>query len=117
MSSFRDEAHLEYILECIALLPQHFAFLSDGQKWHENPTVRPAVLYTLQTMCESCQKLSAEAKAKIPQIDWVRIGDFRNALAHEYLGDLDYTRIDNVIHKHLPELKEAAHQLYEDLYG
>ncbi len=116
MTDIRDEAHLEHILECIEKLPSHRDYLRPDEKWHENYTVRQAMLHSLQTMSESCAKLSPELQAQAPQIEWGKIRDFRNVLAHDYLGDLEYEIIDMVIEKHLPELYETIKKLYEDHY-
>jgi uncharacterized protein with HEPN domain len=117
MTDIRDEAHLEHILESIEHLPDHFIYLKPDEKWHENYTVRQAVLHTLQTMSESCAKISPELQIIAPQVEWGKIRDFRNVLVHDYLGDLEYEIIDTVIAKHLPELYQNIKKLYEDHYA
>jgi len=47
--------------------------------------IQDAVLRNLEVMGESIKQLPEEWKASQPNIEWVKIGDFRNVLAHDYL--------------------------------
>lgn len=116
MKKNRDKAYLVHIRESIDLLPVHFSILANGMRWHDHPTVKEAVLRTLQTMSESCQNLSDEAKQGMPEIEWKRIGGFRNALAHDYLGDIDYGIVSEVVEAYLPTLKSAVERYYKSKY-
>lgn len=118
MTKHSEQAYLQHILESIAIIPQHFSMLPAGKLWHENVTVRDAVLRTLQTMSESCQNLSDEAKATMPHIAWRKISGFRNVLVHDYLGDeIDYDVITSVIETLLPELEKSIKDYYTRHYG
>lgn len=117
MTADRDEANLKYILDTTRDIQKHFALLAAGELWHENVTVKHAVLYALHTISESCGNLSDEMKAKAPEMKWKRIKGFRNVLVHEYLGSIDYERVTNVIQQFLPELNNVANKLYEEYYG
>ena len=50
-----------------------------------NILIQDAVLRNLEVMGESIKQLPEEWKALQPNIEWVKIGDFRNVLAHDYL--------------------------------
>jgi uncharacterized protein with HEPN domain len=47
--------------------------------------VQDAVLRNLEIMGESVKKLPEVWKQSQPQVEWVKVGDFRNVLAHDYL--------------------------------
>ena len=75
-----------------------------------------AVVRNLQTLAESTQRLSSATKAKYPEIDWRRIGRFRNVVVHDYLA-LDYERIWSVIAAHLEPLEQAVSAALASLDG
>jgi len=112
----RDKAYLTHILESLERLPKHLRRAQHGKLWYEDETVREAVLHTLQTMCESCKRLSDEAKARSSEVDGKNIIGFRNVLVHEYLGDIDYDKVTQVIEKRLPQLQMSISRIYKELY-
>jgi uncharacterized protein with HEPN domain len=69
-------------------------------------TLQDAVIRNLQTMAESTQMLSDDAKEKYYEIDWYRIAAFRNVLVHDYLG-VDIERIWEITQHDVPPLKEV----------
>ena len=114
MAKHPDKKYLEHILESIDLISVHLAMGGGGkQAFLQNVTVKDAVLRTLQVMSESTQRLSDAAKHSAPEIEWQDISDFRNVLAHEYLGDLDLEIVWKVIEQKLPALKIAVQRISE----
>ena len=66
-------------------------------------------------MGESIKQLPEEWKASQPNIEWVKIGDFRNILAHDYLRvDLDVVWI--IIENYLPGLEEAIDSIFNEFW-
>ena len=108
----RDESvYIAHILECIHRIESNVA---EGEEvFRSSLTVQDAVLRNLQTMCESTKRLSVEARAKHPQVEWRRIAAFRNVLVHEYLG-IDVDVVWTIIEQDLPSLKQAAEMLSAD---
>ncbi|WP_089093210.1 HepT-like ribonuclease domain-containing protein [Nodularia sp. NIES-3585] len=47
-------------------------------------------------MGRSIKKLPEDWKASEPQAAWVKVGDFRNVLAHDYLG-INFDLVWNII--------------------
>lgn len=68
-------------------------------------------------MAESTQRLTKEAKLLAPEIPWQDISDFRNILVHDYLGDIDYKLVWNIIANELPVLREAVIRILQILEG
>ena len=116
MSKDKNKAYLIHIIESIDLIDVHLSLLKNGEPWFRHPTVREAVLRTLQVMAESCQRISEDMKAQAPKVEWGKISGFRNFLVHEYLGDMDYSAVSTVIHRELPELKQYISNLYTQNY-
>jgi hypothetical protein len=64
----------------------------------------------------SIQRLPDEWKAAYPEMDWRRIADFRNVLAHQYL-DIDLEIVWNVIENYLPDLKNTVEVMTQEFWN
>lgn len=100
-----DMLYIIHIVEAIERIEQ---YTTDGRNnfEHDRKTY-DAVLRNLQTMAESTQKLSLTVIEKYGNIEWDKISAFRNVLVHDYLGDLNYNLLWEVIVHKLPDLKKA----------
>lgn len=105
-----DSVYLAHILECIRKVREDVA--AGREAFFKSHLIQDAVLRNLQVMAESTQRLSAECKHRRPDIDWRRIGEFRNVLVHDYLG-VDLEIVWRVISDDMGTLEEAVHQLSE----
>ncbi|MEI8295435.1 MAG: HepT-like ribonuclease domain-containing protein [Alphaproteobacteria bacterium] len=91
-----------HILDSIALLKEYTSgynrntFAATNEKYD-------AILRRLQTMAEATQKLPTELKESHSSIQWKKISDFRNIVAHDYLGE--------IITQHLKPLEEATKKM------
>lgn len=107
-----DRIYLIYIKECIdnvlELSVQGREALSLSK--HGNA----AILYYLQTMAESTQRLSNEIKVARPEIEWGKISGFRNRLVHSYLA-VNMEIVWDVITNYLPPLKQAVEAMLQTL--
>lgn len=100
----QSQLYLIHIGECLQRIEEYTG--GDRQKFIRNTLVQDAVLRNLETMGESVKQFPEEWKATEPEIEWVKIGNFRNVLAHEYLGvNLDI--VWGIIELYLPDLKHA----------
>ena len=99
-----DRVYLTHISECIRKIERNTA--AGRAEFLASETLQDAVLRNLQVMCESTQMLSADWKKAHVDINWRRIADFRNRLAHDYLG-VDLEIVWNVVAGDLPELKRV----------
>jgi uncharacterized protein with HEPN domain len=106
-----DKLYLIHIAECIERIESYVERMDAGA-FTNSTMVQDAVLRNLQTMAESTQRLSDEAKESQPQIDWYKIAGFRNILVHDYLG-IDIDTVWNIIEKELPALKGAIRVMME----
>lgn len=107
-----DRVFLEYILECIAGVEE--LTINGRGTFEAAKHDRAAVLYYLQTLAESTQRLTEQSKATHPEINWVAISGFRNRLVHGYL-EVNLNLVWNVITNDLPPLKAAVLAILETL--
>lgn len=108
-----DRIYLAHILECIRRVETLTAEGRDAfiaSQLHQD-----AVLRNLQTMSESTQRLSAEAKRRHPDVEWQEIAAFRNVLVHDYLG-VNLRLVWQIIEHDVPRLKRVAESLAQE-YG
>ncbi len=108
-----DIVYLRHIRECIRRIEENVA----GGRDHflASHTLQDAVLRNLQTMSESTQRLSDALKATHSEVEWRRIGAFRNVVVHNYLG-IDLEVIWGIIQRDVPELKRAILDMLDDLH-
>jgi uncharacterized protein with HEPN domain len=107
-----DGVYLEYIQESIGFIEEYLGGTPDRQsqpRFYEETMVQDAVLRRLETLADGTGHLSAELKSRHEEVDWRRITDFRNILAHAYT-DLDLDRIWQTLTDYLPALKAVIDQ-------
>jgi uncharacterized protein with HEPN domain len=100
--------YLIHVQDCIARIRDY----TQGGKaeFMASGLVQDAVLRNLEIMGESVKKLPEEWKQSQPQVEWVKVGDFRNVLAHDYL-DVDLDIVWIIIEQYLPGLETAVREL------
>ncbi len=64
-----------------------------------------AIVRNLEIIGEASGKLPIEIKDIYPSIEWKKIANFRNLLAHEYFG-IDYEILWDIINNKIPQLKQ-----------
>lgn len=104
-----DEVLLRHMLERIDRIEA-----ATGRKreaFFSSRLVQDATLRNLQTLTESSQRLSVDAKAAEPSIPWRQLGAMRNILVHDYLGGIDPETVWEAIERDLPVLREALERL------
>ncbi len=65
-----------------------------------------AVVRNFEIIGEAASKIPDNVKNKYPLIEWRKVSDFRNVLAHEYFG-LDYEIMWEIIKDKLPNLQKG----------
>lgn len=103
-----DIALLDHILACIERIRVYTG--SSRSRFFESPMVQDAVMRNLQTLAESTQRLSQEAKDSEPAVPWRSIAGFRNVLTHGYFS-VDLEVVWSVVAQDLPSLEEAIKRL------
>ncbi len=65
---------------------------------------------------EMVDRLSTELKARHTDFDWQKVKDFRNLVAHDYLG-VDAEEVWQIIRDDLPSLKKTVEQILVGYQG
>lgn len=107
-----DRLYLVHISECIANVEELTA--SGKEAFFAAKHDKAAVLYYLQTLAESTQRLSESIKNTHPEIEWAKIVGFRNRLVHGYMN-VNLLVVWDIIEKNLPALKMAVQNMLESL--
>lgn len=106
-----DIVYLRHVSECICRTEEDVAGGRDT--FLGSHMVQDAVLRNPQTLAEATQRLSEEAKAGRPQVEWRRIAALRSVLVHNYLG-IDLEVIWNIVQRGLSALKRVIAVMFGD---
>jgi uncharacterized protein with HEPN domain len=68
---------------------------------------RDAVLRNIEVIGEAARNLPAEETSKVADIEWRKVCDMRNLVAHEYFG-IDLRIVWDVATKKLDDLEKAV---------
>ena len=71
-----------------------------------------AIIRNFEIIGEASSKISQDIRDKYPFIEWRKILDFRNVLAHEYFG-IDYEIMWEIIKDKLPDLHKNIQVIIE----
>jgi uncharacterized protein with HEPN domain len=103
-----DGVLLAHMSECIERIREYTA--GDRSRFEASRLVQDAVIRNLQTLTESSQRLSDEAKGTEPQVPWRELVGFRNVIVHGYLG-IDLAAVWLVVDQELPPLAAALDRM------
>jgi len=109
----RDPDRARHMLEAAKLI---IAF-SHGRTFQDLLTdvmFRSAIERQFEILGEASSHVSAATQALWPAIDWIRIKNFRNLLAHEYFRT-DHAQVWNIVRNMLPALLPILEELFSDL--
>lgn len=105
------KVYLEDMAEAIAKIHDYLS----GLGWPEaskDPKTHDAVVRNLEIIGEAAKNLPPEFKDTEPNIDWRKIGGFRDILAHQYFG-IDDAIIGDIIENKLPALESVVRKALE----
>jgi uncharacterized protein with HEPN domain len=88
----------------------------DYQGYKNDLKLRLAISKLLENIWEAASQISDETKSRHTNVEWLKIKDFRNVIAHEYFG-VDYDIIWNLLQNRIPELKAKIQSVYKELEG
>jgi len=97
-----DRERVEDILEAIGKIEK---YTKGGRKQFEgDELVQVWILHHLQIIGEAARSMGLETVSRHPEVPWVKMGDMRNYLTHEYFG-VDDNIVWNVVERELPKVK------------
>jgi len=104
--SRKDRGSLLAILDSIQKILEYVRDLSSAQDYFHSRMAFDATLMNFIHIGEKADRLSMKLKAQHLEIDWQRVKDFRNLVAHDYLG-VDAGEVWQIIKNDLPSLQAA----------
>lgn len=103
--------YLEDILESATKIQNYVGNLSFEDLLKDRMRV-DAIVRNFEIIGEASSKIPREIRDKYPSVEWGRISDFRNVLAHEYFG-IKYKIMWDIIKNKLPELEKQIKSIID----
>jgi uncharacterized protein with HEPN domain len=75
---------IEFIKDSITRIWQYTP--ETKQEFESNTMIQDAIIRNLETLSDATAQLPQDWKDEFPQVNWQRIKDFRNRLAHGYMS-------------------------------
>lgn len=108
--SKKENAVVLLMLEAIDKIFRYTNDLNTAAEFDQDIESFDAVMMNFIALGECVSKLSGNFKEQNQQIDWQKISNFRNVLAHDYFGILA-DEVWEIIKKHLPVLKSDLEKI------
>lgn len=111
--SEKDKGNFIAILDAIQAIETFIKGIGTPEEYFENRLVFDATLMNFVLIGEMVERLSDSCKSAHPEVGWKDIKDFRNLVAHDYLG-IDAEEVWQIIHTHIPLLKKQVIKILAD---
>ena len=108
--SSKDKACLLAALDAIERIDQYVKGISSPEEYYRSAVVFDATLMNFINIGEMADRVSTELKEKHSRVDWQKMKDFRNLVAHDYLG-VDAEEVWQIIQNDLPYLKKEIQSI------
>ncbi|MHB1539025.1 MAG: HepT-like ribonuclease domain-containing protein [Solirubrobacteraceae bacterium] len=115
MSRGEDE-RLRDIADAVETIKAHVTRVRTEPRLHEDPLLHGALLYEFVVLGEAVKHLSAETRARAPEVPWQSVAGLRDLIAHEYFR-IDIKRVLDIVERDLPALEQAISRLLEPREG
>lgn len=112
--SRKDRGSLLAVLDSINKILEYVKDLPSAKEYFQSQIVFDATLMNFINIGEMTDRVSPELKAQHPAVDWQRVKDFRNLVAHHYLG-VDAEEVWQILKNDLPPLKDSIKKILDSL--
>ena len=110
----KDRGSLLAVLDSINKILEYVKGLSSAKDYFQSQIVFDATLMNFITIGEMVDRISSKLKAEHAGVDWQRVKDFRNLVAHDYLG-IDAEEVWQIIKNDLPSLRDSVSKILYSL--
>jgi uncharacterized protein with HEPN domain len=111
-----ETLYLEDIRDAADSITRFIAGFDGEATLRESDVVSSAVVHKLAVIGEASARLSAELKARHPEIAWAEIVAFRNILVHAYFG-IDWSVVWLAASTEVPALRMQVAAILETEFG
>ena len=108
--SSKDEANLFAILDSIQRIKEYIQGINSPDDFLKSKVVFDATLMNFINIGEMADRLSINLRDQNSDVDWQKIKDFRNIVAHDYLG-IDAEEVWQIIQSDIPPLKKSIEKI------
>ena len=114
--SSNDRPNLLAMIDAIEKVLEYVREIRLAEDFYQKSLVFDATLMNFVVIGEVVDRLSSDLKERHPEVDWQKIKDFRNIVAHDYLG-IDAEEVWQIIQTDLQILREQLRGVVEELSG
>ena len=108
----RDREILRRIVECIDAVEGYTARV--GANWADDDMAVDAIAKRVEEIGEVAKRLTPDALATMPGVDWRGVKGIRDVMAHDYL-DVETDVIADVVADYLPGLRAEISRVLSDM--
>ena len=108
--SEKDKKCILSIIDAINRIENYCKAIDNADSLYKDDKSFDATLMNFVVIGEMVNKLSEEFKSNNSLIDWYRVKDFRNIIAHNYFG-IDAEEVWQIINNDLPKLKDDLNSI------
>ncbi len=105
-----NRLNLLSILEAIEKIKLYSSEFKNGEDFYHDSKSFDATMMQFVVIGEMIDKVDESFKTKHPQIEWVKIKNFRNIVAHNYFG-IDADEIWDIIQSKIVSLKKEINSI------
>jgi uncharacterized protein with HEPN domain len=102
-----DRLYLYHMLErCHGIT----RFIGPGREaFMASEELQDAVIRNTEVIGEAAKRVSADARGRMPSLDWKGVCGMRDVLIHDYIG-VDLDEVWNVVSSRMPDLQAVLEQ-------
>lgn len=112
--SRKDRGSLLAVQDSINKILDYVKGISSAKEYFRSQIVFDATLMNFISIGEMAGRISPELKAKYAEVDWQKMKDFRNLVAHDYLG-VDAEEVWQIIKNDLPPLENSIKKILSNM--
>lgn len=87
---------------------------TEGEDFTENELVVDGIVRNLEIIGEAAGNIPTKFRKKQPEVEWRKLKEFRNTLAHEYFG-VNLEIVKDLVKNKLPKIKTKVEDLLAEL--